>query len=128
MRIENQVISLEIANKLKKLGVKQESLFYWVTTFTQPYHISYTGGFDSELLPDHNDYASAFTVAELGEMLPEYFETHRVDEMYFVDYIKKGKMLLRMNGAIEDTEANARGKMLIYLLENKLLGEDKGIC
>ena len=31
MKLENQVVSLEIAKSLKELGVKQESLFYWVS-------------------------------------------------------------------------------------------------
>ena len=29
MKLEDQVVSLELAKKLKELGVKQESLFYW---------------------------------------------------------------------------------------------------
>ena len=29
MKIESQVCSLELAKKLKELGVKQESLYYW---------------------------------------------------------------------------------------------------
>lgn len=29
MKLESQVVSLELAKKLKELGVKQESLFQW---------------------------------------------------------------------------------------------------
>lgn len=29
MKLEDQVVSLELAKKLKELGYKQESLFYW---------------------------------------------------------------------------------------------------
>jgi hypothetical protein len=29
MKIEDQVTSLELSKKLKKLGVRQESYFYW---------------------------------------------------------------------------------------------------
>ena len=29
MKLEDQVCSLELAKKLKELGVKQDSLFYW---------------------------------------------------------------------------------------------------
>ena len=31
MKLESQVVSLELAKKLKELGVKQESLFYWLS-------------------------------------------------------------------------------------------------
>ena len=29
MKLENQVVSLELAKKLKELGFEQKSLFYW---------------------------------------------------------------------------------------------------
>lgn len=32
MKIEQQVVSLELAKQLKELGVPQDSLFYWVIT------------------------------------------------------------------------------------------------
>lgn len=70
MKLEQQVVSLEYAKKLKELGVKQESLFGWTQNYTRksgefkkdskPY-LQYKGSFDY----------SAYTVAELGEMLPK---------------------------------------------------------
>jgi len=44
MKLKDQICSLELARELKKLGVKQESLFYWVISLTTNYHISYMGG------------------------------------------------------------------------------------
>jgi len=70
MELSKQVVFLELYKRLKELGVKQESLCYWYPTFgrTDEYHVEYQGedGRDDEMV------CAAFTVAELGEMLPEY--------------------------------------------------------
>ena len=71
MKIENQVVSLELAKQLKELGFKQDSCFEWIWQ---------DGGQAYKLRPERkgfnlidgkqNDCYSAYTVAELGEMLP----------------------------------------------------------
>ena len=70
MKLEQQVCNLELARKLKELGVKQESLFSWRI---------FKDGFDSDVcyMENHADvgrmeYAAAFTVAELINMLQVY--------------------------------------------------------
>ena len=66
MKLEDQVCSFELAKQLKEFGVKQDS--YFVYTMSENTNIS--------IIPhDELDgmYAfkwAAFTVAELGEMLP----------------------------------------------------------
>lgn len=133
MKLENQVCSLELAEKLKELGVKQESLFYWEHKGwdeKEPIH---------KLLPEWEinlkDFQpfrfSAFTVAELGEMLPEWVtiegkkyhgQTNRSGKDFYCSYGEYGKGAYLMNHLeVANTEANARTKMLIYLLENKLI-------
>ena len=111
MPLEKQVVSLELAKRLKELGVKQESLFWWVEIpadkqlYIQP---EYTAKLFS---PRY----SAFTVAELGEMLPRGTISHKLGkEWYFLNREKT-------RDVIADTEADCRSKMLIYLVENKLL-------
>src|SRR5690348_16233353 len=72
MTIENQVCSLELAKRLKELSVKQESIFMW---FTHPKPADLTWGRDctvSTLSSISEHHISAFTVAELGEMLPAH--------------------------------------------------------
>lgn len=69
MKIEDQVCSLELAKKLRELGVTQNSLWYWVKYGDEYIVIS-----DEKLIihggtPANNNVFSAFTVAELGEML-----------------------------------------------------------
>ena len=68
MELSDQICSLELAKKLKELGVKQESLFWYTIYVDQTYDIHYQ--FDSKYIPPAH-YA-AFTVAELGEMLPVF--------------------------------------------------------
>ena len=73
--------------------------------------------------------ASAFTVAELGEMLPAEMTdtgesnsysmtTVNCDGFWVVAYEVAGMKISEQMEA--ETEADARAKMLIYLLENKL--------
>jgi len=135
MKLENQVCSLELAKKLKELGVKQESLFYWceykdqfvIPIKTKPYVIFGNRKWKKELL------ISAFTVAELGEMLPHRIPNHQKVNPYSfidVDFYKNPSGFYQgwINNSrvtscviMSDTEANARAKMLIYLIENNLL-------
>ncbi len=112
MKLEDQVISLEIARELKELGVEQESLFYWELNSANKY---FKGRVVYGNPKDNNDWAipySAFSVAELGEFLKQ--------EIYgFPAYAQNARVWFYGNKK-ENTEANARGKMLIYLMENNL--------
>jgi hypothetical protein len=150
MQIEQQVCSLELAKKLKELGVKQESYFIWVmsidspqdgykdgeyklTTFQSPFVNTvtnyYAAGRDNPKYP----MFSAFTVVELGEMLPQIikiketkyqlFISVALDKQFFVVYVNEEDyednapfpIIMRHN------EADARAEMLIYLIENNLI-------
>ena len=70
--LEKQVVSLHLAKRLKELGVKQESYFIWFASEgdkrVEIYEIMQT----NELFHHHSmvvcPIASAFTVAELGEI------------------------------------------------------------
>lgn len=125
MPLEKQVASLELSKKLKELGMKQHdsAVFEW-----RPYAkgSSAEGEYYLVLVPRRDGYgiydsngSAAFTVAELGEMLP---------------YAGLGAYLIACKGRddwscayglqktiFSGTEANARAKMLIYLIENNLI-------
>jgi hypothetical protein len=132
MELSKHVVSLELARKLKELEVKQESLFYWVITSTTNYHLSYVEG-DKSLLPQkRNDFYSAFTVAELGEMLPRInFRDGRTYKLVTSKEIRNDNEEWSVRYECEthkgfyqqvaDTEADARANMLIYLVENKFV-------
>ena len=123
MQLEKQVTSLELSKRIKELGVKQESLFWWHRSWdninkkeNEPYIL-----FNNyEIL--ESDF-SAFTVAELGELLNEI--ANRIDcgdTWYHLAGQKKWTVGWGgdMHEELSDTEADARAKLLIYLLENKL--------
>lgn len=144
MELIEQVCSLESAKRLKELGVAQESLFWWEKWTS--WNEEQKAGFESSLLiyghgskkglPDGYEEISAFTVAELGEILParvekdgEYYiliaEKHAKWQLKYVTYRNGIGFILDGydSGSIQhtDTESNERAKMLIYLLENNLL-------
>lgn len=127
MNIEQQVCSLELAKRLKELGVKQESLFYWFRNIGLRFYPA-----QKETIKHFNlKYStSAYTVAELGEMLPVKINEYDLFIKKFC-YDNKVEWSIGYNGnhilcsCNTDTEANARAKMLIYLLENKLIEESK---
>ena len=117
MKIEEQVTSLEVSKKLKELGVEQESYFYWVEL--QGYPCFYRG---DELEYKGEKTYSAFTVTELGEL---FKQISIIVSGYNVRMKKNYCRYLSYNIVkavfLEDTEANARGKMLIYLIEHNLI-------
>ncbi len=154
MEPENQVSSLEPSKKLKELGVKQDSLYYWSSNelhvklnkdnSNSQVYIVKTSDFsewyeESEFRESFNDYYSAFTVAELGEMLPDILQENMEDFMsdkssneYRVWYADGNSSDYPYNfqgkgnednipAQIDASEADARAKMLIYLIENKLM-------
>lgn len=64
MELKQQVCNLELAQKLKELGVNQESLFSYIRYDDGHTELLYTKG------PVGNPYwTCAFTVAELGWLL-----------------------------------------------------------
>ena len=126
MKLEDQVVSLELAKRLKELGVRQHGEFYWCNPENSK----------GELIGDKwvvyrkdgytvlDDDPSAFTVAELGEMLPWTVYTRRT-----ADESKAGRIWNCFHNPRKDeffsecdlTEADARAKMLIYLIEKGLV-------
>lgn len=69
MNLEQQCVSLELAKKLKELGVKQESLYWW-SEHTIPATLWAGLAADDNAIWNDMQY-SAFTVAELLQMLKE---------------------------------------------------------
>ena len=115
--LEQQVCSLKLSKKLKKLGVGQDSYFFW-HDFTDVPIGTWQIGFKGEFSTLKG--VSAFTVAELGEILPTLCLSGRnftgewkctgLGATLFVD---------------AKTEADARAKMLIHLIEQGIVKVEK---
>lgn len=133
MTLEKQVCSLELAQKLKNLGVKQESYFSWVISQDKEkreivqLRKTDIGIYNNPLYKMYH----AYSVAELGEMLPDrvkfddgtrllsWLVYEKMGDVHWIKYYRHGAETAHVEHA--STEADARAKMLIYLLENNLL-------
>lgn len=129
MKVEEQVCSLELSKRLKELGVKQESLWWWVQRWGRT---CFTVKEKEWTLTERNTINGrpcfpAFSIAELGKMLPhkiegglgEYLLTCGINSdgrwcVEYVDYNRNDSNYSK----VDTSEANARAKMLIELIEN----------
>lgn len=131
MKLEEQVVSLELAKKLKKLGVPQDSLWYWINGELYCSYCSETGD-----IPLSQEEYSAFTVAELIVRLPESVEINKLIYWFRIEKYKNKYacgycLVIRESGEsgedityhkeIDSIMVDAVAKMLIYLLENKII-------
>lgn len=127
MKLKDQVCSLELAKKLKELEVKQESLWYYENGEL----FIWDDSGNPELEPDWDNCFSAFTIAELGEIM-------KGKGMGVTAYSTLGRGEWWVRGGTWDVGsqkyegletdkiwANALAKMLVYLLENKTIKQRK---
>ena len=125
MKLEDQVCGLDLAMKIKELGYPQDSWFFWMVDEYGNSFLKVTPRLDTienlQRRKGTNKYYSSFTVAELGEML----KGRGVNSFYnYIDVDKWAWSSIQPGTKIffnADNEADARAKMLIYLLENKLM-------
>lgn len=141
MNIEDQVVSLDLAKKLKGLGVKQDGFFYYadgylLPSFT-PEHVNHNnegivhwtsiGSF--KII---NDLMPAFTVAELLDMMPADIDKCNL-------FLKKSTPSISMEAQYEaaypgknlcgnrdSNPANALAYLLIKLIDYKLVEVKNG--
>lgn len=143
MKLENQVCLREQGQRLAVLGVTQQSAWHHVAIKTKEgikwflatkvsdVYIVY-GTVSGQELPHYDESVikecySAYTVSELGVMLPELYVsgyTYKRDSCiccHYKEAARKGS-----NDRYEkwmgkgNTEAEARAALLMYLLENNL--------
>lgn len=130
----NQFCTLDQAKRLQELGVIQDSMNYW-----------HKMGKDWEVIPvanihnlkqsiTHDLCYSAWSTNELGEILPPVIQEYKTPSLRLVEKFGTMKMTKRFKigytvGEKETefayfcdgkTEAEARAKLLIFVLENDL--------
>jgi hypothetical protein len=127
MKIEEQVCSLDQAVKLRSLWLTLESLYSWMPT-TTGWGIFETLDFAS-LVRENIEFFPAYTVAELGVLLPE----NRLSSgrLLIIDFDRCGDKFrthltsfsheFQSQWFVEDTEAKSKTECLIWLIANKLL-------
>ena len=137
IELKDQLSSLKLSKRLKELWVKQESFWWWTESISENGKITNslcqnTGGketiaFSKRVLKCEYSYYSAFTVAELGEMLPKTIDGDRViiiqrtyDDQWTVDYRNKKASPCPIV-EIDKNLANVCAKMLINLIEKGLV-------
>lgn len=99
MDLKKQICSLELAKKLKELGVPQVSLWRWIDYGDE----SRIAGQMEFGFATGSEVYSAFTVAEFGEMLPNNFVTEKQEEGW--------SWGLGVKGTVVDREANIRANV-----------------
>lgn len=132
---------MELSKRLKDLGVKQESLFYWIvypdgeSILMDQFHAKKEdvnirlarecriNGYERIYGLETKIY-SAFIIGELGEMLPDYCVFNKSTERPNQKHGWYAKANKNIDPQFAFSEANARAKMLIYLLENRLMKID----
>jgi len=136
--IKKEVVSLDLAKRLQELNVKNDSLFNWVVLDKNHplYEVHYKTRQQDDLekllagsiIYGRDPYEKscgefihypAYTVAELGELLPaKYSMSWKISKplWYCAEDVYDDSISF-----MAVTEADARAKMLIYLIENNLL-------
>lgn len=123
MELKQQCCTLVQAKRLKECGVNQKSLFNYVGKLeTNQFEIQYTSCYDWSDYPGYATWPlkySAWTVAELGVMLPSEFDTMRSIERGWSCFDYGGRDIFTGYGY--EYEAECRSAAIIHLLENKLI-------
>ena len=138
MKIDDQVCTMAQAKRLKELGIIVPlHFFWWYTGLYENDMCQLISGFSSDKGPL---YFPAFTVAELGEMMPVNFSYQ--DRQCFVTSEKypnsshtkwicgihtvwaHDKPVIAKKYCLGRTEADCRAALLIYLLETKVISTE----
>jgi len=135
---KKEVANLELSKRLKELGFPQkEPGWFWYANITNAiYRLIFLEEFDEKIDKDMEDYIKAYTSSELGEWLPIVIEDYGLSiyktlngwaiEYEKYNFIKGSRKTLVKIKCDNETEANTRAKMLIFLVENGYITFNQG--
>lgn len=113
MDLKKQVCSYQLAKRLKELGFDKDSYFAY---FNMPHNRAW----EVSIQTKNKIGLPAYTVAELGEALPDWTETVKRLKDDWVCIVRHKHNDIN-DHSFDETEADARAKMLIHLIENELI-------
>lgn len=111
---EWQFTNLENSKRMKELGFLQESAFYWCKN---RYGLSYRVYGKNPNTRYWEYVASAYSVAELGKMLPEGKFSSSKETYWVCNYGGVDIPQYAFHSLGAETEADSRSLMLIWLAE-----------
>lgn len=146
MPLEKMCCSLELAKRLKELGVNQKSTFIHLKSKTAKGIYYVTEAIKATMNHPDVEWFAAPTAEELGEMLPKMFWSQKVEQFESEGQSWVGRFAVKREEARlvdmadlnlgilvdddktpyrsiklrEKNEVDLRAKMLIYLIENGL--------
>lgn len=146
MRIEEQVCKTELALRLEEAGIKKPSVFFWKNAMLTAYEWQMQDWWLDDVDFDADDAASndysrtrkvgmqcvhAYSAAELWEMMPAYLNVggysceltiirSSVWRFYYGDPSKIPEAVY-FTAHTDDTEADARARFVLYLIEKGII-------
>lgn len=139
MKPEKMVCNMKLAKQLKDMGIRQDSMFYWIPVqrtgtlvyarciLDDTFQIqTYVDLENLQNIEPHYKYGTyaAFTSEEIARKIPHGLtHTKRHANKFYVYFLdSQGEIV---NYEDDETEANARAKMLITLTKNNFIKNEK---
>lgn len=139
LELKDSVVTLETAKRLRELGVRQDSQFFHINRLDTDYIYNdewFVVSFSKkneikeefESSSDNVKYYAAPNSDEMGRLLPEQYHTKKCNSIYNINwycFLAENSCHLQLDLMGMESEAEARGLLLIYLLEQKLVTADE---
>lgn len=120
MKLQDQVCSAAQAKRLKELGIVQDALFFWYD-LRGHHEILYKNDQDTLAKTYGMTIGAAFTVGEIGMMLPDDVRSYRIEGCWCIYYPDDDGAMNLFIPEDDETEALSRAAFLIWGLESGVI-------